>query len=124
MRVAFYWATRQITFDAVRRRYGADRSLMVIYEELVKDPMPTLRAACRMLGEPVPEVQLESGVPTTVPEVHGPDGSSLRRFVTTEVVLRVDDRWKRDLHPFDRTLMTLLTFPLLRRYGYPIRVGS
>jgi len=122
--VAVYWMLRQFTFNAIRRRYGDERSLLVIYEELMKDPNPALRAACRMLGEPVPEVQLESGIPTTVPEVHGPDGSSLRRFVSTEVVLRVDDRWRRDLHPFDRKLMTLLTYPLLRRYGYPIRVGS
>jgi len=122
MRVAVYWMLRQFTFNEVRRRYGDERSLLVIYEELMEDPNPALRAACRMLGEPVPEVELESGVPMTVPEVHGPDGSSLRRFVTTEVVLRVDDRWRTDLHPFDRALMTFLTFPLLRRYGYPIRI--
>lgn len=120
-RVAVYWVLRQFTFDAVRRRYGDDRSLLVIYEELMADPNPALRAACRMLDVPEPEAELQAGRPVQVPEVHGPDGSKLRRFVTTEVVLRVDDRWRTDLHPFDRGLMTFLTFPLLRRYGYPIR---
>jgi hypothetical protein len=121
-RVAVYWMLRQFTFDAIRRRYGEDRSLLVIYEELMADPNRALRGACRMLDVPEPDVEIQPGRPTTVPAVHGPDGSRLRRFVTTEVVLRVDDRWRTDLHPFDRALMTFLTFPLLRRYGYPIRI--
>lgn len=124
VRIAVYWMLRQFTFDAIRRRYGDDRSLLVIYEELMKDPNPALRAACRMLGEPEPDVELEAGVPFRVPEVHGPDGSALRRFVSTEIVLREDDRWRSELHSFDRVLMTLLTFPLLRRYGYPIRTAG
>ena len=56
-----------------------------------------------------------------IPEVHGPDGSSRQKFTPTQVVLRVDNRWRSELHPFDRVLMTFLTFPFLRRYGYPIR---
>jgi hypothetical protein len=123
-RIAVYWVLRQFTFDAVRRKYGADRSLLVIYEELMRDPNPALHAACRMLGEPEPDVELEAGVPFRVPEVHGPDGSSVQRFVSTEVVLREDDRWRSELHPFDRGLMTFLTYPLLRRYGYPIRIAG
>jgi len=124
MRTAVYWVLRQFTFDAVRRKYGDDRSLLVMYEELMKDPNPALRAACRMLGEPAPDVELEAGVPFRVREVHGPDGSSVQRFVSTEVVLREDDRWRSELHRFDRGLMTFLTFPLLRRYGYPIRTAG
>ena len=123
-RVAVYWVVRQLTFDAIRRKYGNDRSLLVIYEELMIDPKPALRAACRMLGEPVPDVELEAGVPFRVPEVHGPDGSTVQRFVSTEVVLREDDRWRSELNRFDRGLMTFLTFPLLRRYGYPIRTAG
>ena len=57
-RIAVYWVLRQFTFDAIRRKYGADRSLLVIYEELMKDPNPALHAACRMLGEPEPDVEL------------------------------------------------------------------
>ena len=87
-------------------------------------PNLALAVACSMLGEPEPAGDLQSGVPFRVPEVHGPDGSSVQRFVTTEVVLRVDDRWIGDLHPADRALMTFLTYPLLRRYGYPIRAGG
>ena len=123
-KVAVYWMLRQMTFNALRRRYGDERSLVVIYERLMENPNLALADACSMLGEPEPAGDLQSGVPFRVPEVHGPDGSSVQRFVTTEVVLRVDDRWIGDLHPADRALMTFLTYPLLRRYGYPIRAGS
>ena len=124
VKVAAYWIMRQITFDGIRERYGTDRSLLVIYEELMQDPKPALRAASQMLGEPEPALELRSGTPIRVPEVHGPDGSSVQRFVSTEVVLREDDRWRSDLHPLDRLLMTLLTYPMLRRYGYPVRVSQ
>ena len=123
-KVAAYWTLRQLTFDALRRRYGDERSLVVIYERLMENPNLALADACRMLGEPEPAGDLQSGVPFQVPEVHGPDGSSVQRFVTTEVVLRVDDRWLSDLHSADRAMMTFLTYPLLRRYGYPIRTGG
>jgi hypothetical protein len=119
IRTAIYWMLRQLTFDAIRRRYGEERSLLVLYEQLMKDPQPVLSAACRMLGEGEPEGELRTRVPLAMPEVHGPDGNG--RFTPTEVVLREDNRWRSELHPFDRVLMTLLTFPFLRRYGYSIR---
>ena len=103
----------------IRRRYGEERSFVVLYERLMEDPNPALRAACRMLGEREPEGELQLGVPLEMPEVHGPDGNG--KLAPTEVVLTVDNRWQSELHPFDRVLMTLLTFPFLRHYGYPIR---
>lgn len=118
MKYAVYWMLRQITFDSIRRRYGPDRSLLVIYEQLMEDPNQVLEAACRLLGEDIPADKLQLGVPLQMPEVHGPDGSG--RFSPTQVVLRADDRWRRELHLFDRLLMTFLTFPFLLRYGYPI----
>lgn len=118
-KTAVYWMLRQLTFDAIRRRYGKERSFIVVYERLMEDPNPALRTACRLLGEPEPAGELQLGVPLPMSEVHGPDGSG--RFAPTQVVLRVDNRWQSELHPFDRVLMTVLTFPLLLRYGYPIR---
>ncbi len=120
-KVAVFWMLRHLTFDAIRRRYGKERSFVVVYERLMEDPNPALRTACRLLGEHEPAGELQPGVPLPMPEVHGPDGSSKQRFKPTQVVLREDDRWRNELHQFDRVLMTFLTFPLLRRYGYPIR---
>ena len=120
-KIAVYWMLRQLTFDAIRRRYGKEQSF-VVYERLMQDANSALRTACRLLGEHELAGELRPWVPLQVPEVHGPDRSSIQKFKPTQVVLSVDNRWRIELHPFDRVLMTFLTFPLLRRYGYPIRM--
>lgn len=122
MKTAVYWVLRQLTFDAIRRRYGKERSLLVIYEQLMENPNLALRSACRLLKEDEPTEELQPGIPLEMPLVHGPDGSSKQRFKPTQVVLREDDRWRSALHPIDRILMTILTLPFLLRYGYPIQV--
>lgn len=121
LRAAMRWVAKHLTNEAIRRRYGSERSILLRYEQLVEDPRGTVDAVAKLVGLPSPVVDLAPGVPIRVPEVHGPDGSKRRRFVTTEVVLQLDTRWQKELHPLDRFLVTLLTYPLLRRYGYPIR---
>jgi hypothetical protein len=39
------------------------------------------------------------------------------------VTLRVDDEWKHAMRRRDRWLISLLTWPQLLRYGYPLRLG-
>jgi len=48
------------------------------------------------------------------------------RFRTGLVRLRPDDEWAFRMGARDKTLVTLLTLPLLARYGYPVvaRVGT
>lgn len=43
------------------------------------------------------------------------------RFETGEVAIRLDDAWRRGLSPRRRAVVTALTLPLLRRYGYELR---
>jgi hypothetical protein len=121
IRASVRWAAKHLTNEAIRRRYGADRSILLRYEQLIEDPRGTVEAVAKLVGQPSPVVDLARGVRIRVPEVHGPDGSKRQRFVTNEVVLQLDTRWQQELHPVDRFLVTLLTYPLLRRYGYPIR---
>jgi len=121
VRGAMRWVAKHLTNEAIRRRYGAERSILLRYEQLIGDPRGTIDAVAKLVGLPSPVMDFAPGVPIRVPEVHGPDGSKRRRFVPTEIVLRLDSRWQRELDPIDRFLVTVLTYPLLRRYGYPIR---
>ncbi len=121
IRASVRWVAKHLTNEAIRRRYGANRSILLRYEQLIEDPRGTVEAVAKLVGQPSPVVELARGVPIPVPEVHGPDGSKRRRFVSNEVVLQLDTRWQQELNPVDRFLVTLLTYPLLRRYGYPIR---
>jgi hypothetical protein len=40
------------------------------------------------------------------------------RFDQGEVVIRRDDRWRTQMVPADRRIVTRRTWPLLLRYGY------
>jgi hypothetical protein len=118
--VALRWAVYNVVHEVIRKRYGPERSLFVRYEDFIAEPRATVESAAKLIGAPVPLPEIRPGIAISVPEAHGPDGGHRRRFVGTEVVLELDDQWKRDLHPVDGFLVTLLALPLLIRYGYPI----
>jgi hypothetical protein len=117
---AMYWVMQHLTFEAIRRRYGRERALLVRYEDFIDAPGAVVKAVSRLVGAAPPPSDLPVGVPIELPVSHEPDTSSTK-FSAPQVVLQPDSRWERELHPGDRFLVTLLTYPLLRRYGYPIR---
>ncbi|HZD80677.1 MAG TPA: sulfotransferase [Actinomycetota bacterium] len=121
LRGAVRWVAKHLTNEALRRRYGPDRSIVLHYERLIEDPRSVVEEVAKTVGLAAPAIELSPGVPIEVPEVHGPDGSKRRRFVPTQIVLRLDTRWQAELDPVDRFLVTAVTFPLLLRYGYPLR---
>lgn len=124
VRGALRWVAKHLANEALRRRVGPERSIAIRYEDLVRDPRGTVEAVAKLTGSAVPLAPLAPGVPVAVPEVHEPEGSRRRRFEATEIVLELDTRWHHELGRLDRWLATVLTFPLLRRYGYPARVPA
>ncbi|HXF36430.1 MAG TPA: sulfotransferase [Actinomycetota bacterium] len=124
VRGAARWTAKHLANEALRRRSGPERSIALRYEDLIAHPADAVESVAKLVGLPSPLERLAPGVPIPVPEVHGPDGSRRRRFETDRVVLELDTRWHRELDPVDRRLITALTFPLLRRYGYPARVDA
>lgn len=119
VRGAIRWSGKHLVNELIRRRLAPDRATVLRYEDLVQDPGAVVDSVARLTGLPRPPERLAPGVPIQVPEAHGPDGSRRRRHETLEVIVENDTRWRRDLTGFDRRLVTLLTYPLLRRYGYP-----
>lgn len=119
LRTTIYWNLTHLACEAIRRRYGPERSLVVRYEEFADAPSLILLAASRLVGVPPPPSRLPYGVPIQVGAAHGPDGNG--RFGATQVVLKRDDLWQEQLHPIDRFIVALLAYPLLRRYGYSFR---
>jgi hypothetical protein len=121
IRGAARWVAKHLTNEVLLRRYGPARSVVVRYERLIEDPRGVVDEVAKVVGLPSPAIELAPGVPISVPEVHGPEGSLRRRFETSDVVLRLDTRWERELGALDRIVITALTLPLLLRYRYPIR---
>jgi hypothetical protein len=124
LRGSIRWLGKHLANERVRRRLGDGRSIALRYEDLAADPARAVRAVAELVGRPAPRQHLAPRVAIAVPEVHGADGSRRRRFEAPEIVVELDARWHRELAPVDRWLVTVLTYPLLRRYGYPVRVPA
>jgi hypothetical protein len=99
---------------------GADRYLRLRYEDFVDDPPGSVRAILRMVGMEDAELPfVDSHEAQTTPN-HSVAGNP-DRLRHGAITLRSDDRWKSSMAPRDRRLVSVLTSPLLLRYGYPLR---
>ena len=103
---------------ALARRFGrAWRRLR--YEDLVADPEARLRELAEHAGERVDQLPFLHGRQVTLGTNHLVDGNPVR--FARDLTLSVDDEWQRRLRERDRFTMSTLTWPLLRRYSYPVR---
>ena len=93
--------------------------MRVHYETLVRHPHEVLEQAAAFLDVPlrVDTLAFLHDGEVDLPSGHIPAGNRMRLLSGT-LSLRVDDAWKRELDPKARRLVTALTWPLLRRYGY------
>jgi hypothetical protein len=118
-RSAAQWSALQLEVAAIGGLGGAPAA-RVRYEDFVADPAGTLVAATRRLGVPLTAAELppvEDGRVVLEPS-HGLSGNP-GRFSSGVLELRRDDRWADRMPASDRAVVTALTLPLLRAYGYP-----
>ena len=95
------------------------RYLMIRYEDLVAAPDRELQRIFTMIGEPAqrrPEIMDHT---ICLSRVHSINGNP-SRFSQENVTLRPDDEWRLRMAGFDRTVVSALAAPFLRRYGYEL----
>jgi Sulfotransferase family len=111
------WTWFNLSYPVLR--WFGTPMIRVRYETLVRRPRAVMETITAFLGlqlEPrdlkflhEASVDLASG--------HIPAGNRMR-LVSGSVPLRLDDAWRRELDPRSRRLVTRITWPLLKRYGY------
>ena len=116
------WTAYNLLFEAVRRREGQGRSMLLRHEDFVARPGPSLSRICRMLGERPARLPLDGRVVELGPN-HTVLGNPVR-FRMGRVELVEDRAWRTELPVADRAAVTALTTPLLLRYGYRFRPGA
>jgi hypothetical protein len=99
--------------------------LRVTYEALVRHPRETMQQTAAFLGVDLGPNDLDflHDGSVDLPGGHIPAGNRMR-LVSGTVALRVDDAWRRELDPRSRKLVTRITWPLLKRYGYLDRIDD
>ncbi|MBR8741255.1 sulfotransferase [Nocardiopsis sp. MG754419] len=113
-RSAVQWMTQNSAMDALAR-LGVP-TLRVRYEDFVADPASEFERIAEFAGHVGPPLALgEQGVTMSVG--HAISGNPMR-FQGGPVGVRADHRWREELAPWRRRLVTAATAPLRGRYGY------
>jgi hypothetical protein len=123
------WATSAAYFDvsnvAAEAVWGqsSDRYLRVRYEDFVARPAATLAAIGAFIGESLDLDQLLVDDHVALQATHSAWGNP-NRFQHGLIRITPDTAWTAKLPAWRRLTATALTWPLMRRYGYPIRAAT
>ena len=116
-RIGLRWITRNIQMEALGRLGTPE--VRVRYESAVTAPVEEIERVVAMLGEDVNSEEFgfisKGRVRLTVN--HTVMGNPVRMHLGT-LQLRLDDEWRSAMSSRQRTIVSFLTRPLLRRYGY------
>ncbi|SDQ48877.1 sulfotransferase [Thermostaphylospora chromogena] len=116
-RTCLHWATQNLALELLAAR-GA-RVTRVRYEDLLAAPRRTL--AGLLLRFPVAaHLGFLTDRRAQLTTAHTASGNPIR-FATGPIDLVPDDEWRTALPRSQRALVTALTWPLMRRYGYRVR---
>lgn len=112
-----YWVLHNAEIALLRRRDV--RHLRVRYEDLAADPRNELHRVLDFLGVSS-SLSFLRGHTAELSPAHTGAGNPMR-FQSGSVGIRRDTDWERDLSSNNRRLVTVLTAPLLVRYGYSLK---
>jgi hypothetical protein len=115
-RTAVTWMARQLA--AERIRMGAtDRSLLLRYEDLVAAPAESLARVAELVGEPPADTDFVNGRSANLSLNHTVSGNPIR-LRTGALELREDSEWRSQLPVTARRIVSTISWPLLKHYGY------
>ena len=115
--ITLRWNFYHLLFDAMSL-LGA-RRLVARYEDVVHEPREALSRIATFAGKPAGGSDLEF-ISTSAVELkvdHTAVGNDMR-FAHGQVQMREDDAWRRSLPRSSRRAVTLLSWPLLKRWKY------
>jgi Sulfotransferase family len=117
---SIFWAITNVAVEVFWRRQSG-RYLMLRYEDFVDRPQQSLQRILELMHEqnPRPSLPFVAGRTIELGANHTTSGNP-SRFRTGTLELRPDKDWVSQMRLRDKLLATVLTFPLLIRYKYPM----
>ena len=116
---AVLWDAWNAAIEALWRQTPG-KYLCLRYEDFVADPRSSFENILKLLGEEEADLPLVGEREVKLGISHTVSGNP-NRFDTGAVELRQDREWQKKMKPRDRTLVTALTLPLLKRYHYALK---
>jgi hypothetical protein len=87
------------------------------YEDLVSNPKDSLSRLLADLGVEITSLDFLDGSHANLKTSHTVSGNPMR-FERKELKIKADTQWKSDMASFQKFMVTVLTWPLLLKYGY------
>jgi sulfotransferase family protein len=118
-RSAVEWTAYNLAFH--RLRSLGTPTLLLHYESFVRDPVGTLSRTLEFAGLPFEPANMgfvAGGRIKLGREQHAIGGNPNRFRGESSIRLELDDAWRRDMTALRRSQVSLLAWPLMRRYGY------
>lgn len=124
------WMARNLAAEALRRRSPRTqaRYLLLRYEDFIAKPQKAIGRVLDLVEEktapPLEVRESKAGTHEVDLGVNHNVWGNPGRFRTGTVEIRPDTEWTYGMRPADARLVSLLTFPLLARYGYPLALPA
>lgn len=111
------WLAWNITSEAVVRRQDPNRVMRLRYEDFAVDPLETTKRILQLVDEDGLDLPFIDAATARLTGNHTVSGNPAR-YVDGVVPIREDDEWLSRMPMHQRTAVTLMTLPLLVKYGY------
>ncbi len=116
IRTALQWVVINRAADAIRARLP-DRYILIRYEDFMTEPEEVIARIVEFLGENSARTPFVEGRTVQLGTNHTVSGNP-NRFHAGTVVLRLDDEWESQMGRLSKAIVSVLTWPMRRRYGY------
>ena len=93
------------------------RALKVRYEDFVARPEDILRSVCELVGEDATQLAPVTASRVEIQASHTVSGNPMR-LATGTLDIRPDEEWRTKMRFRQRAVVTALTWPVLKQYGY------
>lgn len=110
------WWSSGVWSEALRRRFPSSHWMHLRYEDFAANPRLTIERLMSFMDERGDTPFVDDHTVRLGPN-HIVAGNP-SRFTTGAVTIRADEEWRRQMSRRDRILVSALTLPLMRRYGY------
>jgi hypothetical protein len=115
------WSTYAVLHEAIRVVHGRGRSIHIRFEDFLARPRQVVERTLSLLRESPADLSFLADRSVQLSSNHTIAGHWMR-FYKESVELRTDDEWRSRQPRRELIAATVVTLPLLVRYGYPIRL--
>ena len=115
LKSASRWNSRNML--AQKLQHASEKYTFLRYEDLVNDPQRRLARLLTDLGIERHSFDFLEGYHANLKPSHTVSGNPVR-FVSHEIEIQPDMQWRNNMAKHQQLLVTLITLPLLLKYGY------